>query len=114
MNLFTSGSAKQSLHDRLVEAESIIGGGLFKKPDGVLEQRFWYHEGDWFYESHDVNGPVVARYQFINGQVIKLVEGRLVHFAEGEVTNLHKMIELYHDKVYEQLYAPKNDLSLAA
>lgn len=113
MNLFTSNATRQSLHDKLVEAESVIGGTLFKKAVGISQQRFWYHQGDWFYETHDAVGPMVARYQFVNGQAHKLVEGKLVHFADGELDNLHRMIQLYHDCVYTQLYAPRNNLDLA-
>lgn len=117
MSLFTSNTTQPTLHDKLVEAESIIGGKLFAKPAGVLEQRFWYHQGDWFYETRDAVGPMVARYQLVNGQAHKLVEGKLVHFADGELDNLHQMIQLYRDRVYTQLYAPQapqNDFGLAA
>jgi len=115
MNLFTSTGTRQgSLHDRLVEIESAIGGTLFKKPAGVLEQRFWYHEGDWFYETRDITGPMVARYQFKDGQAHKIVAGKPVAFAAGEIENLHKMIQVYHDQVYTQLYSKQNDVSLAA
>lgn len=112
MNLFTKSSTRQSFEDKLVELESIIGGNLFKKPVGVSSQRFWFHEGDWFYETHDSIGPMVARYQFTNGQAHKLVDGKPVAFAELEIHNLYKMIQLYHDQVYKELYAPQTDGSL--
>ncbi|MDB5179377.1 MAG: hypothetical protein JWN12_9 [Candidatus Saccharibacteria bacterium] len=114
MALFTSNTTQQSLHDRLVEIESVIGGNLFPKPAGVTKQRFWYHQGDWFYETHDAVGPMVARYQFANGQAHKLVDGKPIAFAEGEIDNLHKMIQRYRDEVYAQLYAPRNDTRVAA
>ena len=55
---------------------------------------------------------MVARYQFTNGQAHKLVDGKPVAFAELEIHNLYKMIQLYHDQVYKELYAPQTDGSL--
>jgi len=114
MSLFAANTTPASLQAKLVEAESVIGGDLFPKPAGVIKQRFWYHEGDWFYETVDATGPMVARYQFVNGAAHKLVDGKPVAFAEGEIENLQKIIQLYHDRVYKELYAPRTDGKLAA
>jgi len=114
MSLFTVTTTPESLEAKLVEAESAIGGNLFPKPAGVTKQRFWYHKGDWFYETHDAVGPMVARYQFRNGMAHKLVNGRPIAFADGELQNLRKIIQLYHDRVYKELYAPRTDGAKAA
>jgi hypothetical protein len=113
-NLFVSSSAPRTVHDKLVEAESIIGGSQLGTHPEIISQRFWYHQGDWFYESHDATGPMVARYQFIDGQAHKLVDGKPYYFADGEIQNLYRTIELYHDQVFLQLYASKNDYDLTA
>jgi len=107
-------NAPRTLHDKLVEAESRIGGSKVGSQPGIISQRFWYHQGDWYYESDDANGSVVARYQFVDGQAHKLIDGKPQYFAEGEIQNLHQTIELYHQEVYMQLYASQNDFDLAA
>jgi len=114
MSLFTPTMTPQALYAKLVEAESEIGGDLLPKPAGVIKQRFWYHKGDWFYETQDATGTMVARYQFLDGKAHKLVGGKPVAFAEGEIKNLRKIIQMYHDRVYEELYAPRTDRNLTA
>ena len=104
-----------SLHDRLIEVESVVGVQHLKKQPGIVGHRFSYHEGeydkegDWIYEVEDTVGTMVARYQFVDGQAHKLVDGKPVYFAEGEVNSLHAMIFAYHDQVYAALY--RDDLA---
>jgi len=114
-NLFSTNAIPRTLHDKLVEAESTIGGSprVLPSAPGVVNQRFWYQQGDWFYEVHDSVGPMVARYQFIDGSIAKLVDGKLVQLAEGEAETIYKIIPQYHDAISE-LYISKDDLGLAA
>jgi hypothetical protein len=108
------GSAPLSLHDQLVEAESLIGGKLFANEPGIIQQRFWYHEGDWFYEAVDAKGAMVARYQFSENLVHKLVDGREIAFAEGEKTALIETINRYYTQIQVELYQNKADWDIAA
>lgn len=112
-NLFTTNTVPRSLHDRLVEVESVIGGNILPAGKSVLSQRFWYQENEWFYEVHDAVGPMVARYQFVNESITKLVDGKPVNLAQGEADTIYKTIALYYDAVSE-LYISKEDLRLAA
>lgn len=112
-NLFMTNAVPKTLHDRLVEVESVIGGNVLPINPGTVSQRFWYQQGDWFYEVHDSVGPMVARYQFIHGSVAKLVDGKLVHLAEGEAETIYNTVPQYHDAISE-LYISKDDVDLAA
>lgn len=120
MTVFVTNSAPRSLHDRLIEAESYIGVEHLKDEPGIVRRRFWYQEGengregDWFYEVHDTVGPMVSRYQFINGETHKLVGGQQVYFADGEIDSLHDMIQNYHDQVSVRLYTEQSDFDRAA
>lgn len=111
-NLFTVNSAPKSLHDELIEVESEIGGALLPTGPGVMSQRFWYQQNDWFYDVHDTAGSMVARYQFTYDSVIKLVDGRPTYLADGETEAIYKTIPLYYDAISE-LYS-KDDFGLAA
>ena len=116
MNVFSKIKAPMSLDDKLVEAESKIGGELLPTNPDVIRQRFWFHGGDWFYEVHDSKGPMVARYQFDDDFSYKLVDGKEVEFAEGEEARLIELVGLYYEQIKLQLYPDKSksDYDLAA
>ena len=97
-------SARKSLYERLVEQESIMGGTLFGAQHPSISRRFWFHEGDWFFEHNDGIAPVVARYQITEAAAYKLVEGREHPFADGELSRLFEAITTYHATIRDTLY----------
>lgn len=113
LTLVVSKNGPKTLDDRLVDAESEIGGQLFAKEPGIIKQRFWYHENDWFYEVVDAQGAMVARYQFTDGWAYKLVDGRAIAFAEGEEAALVATARSYFTAIQTKLYPNKADYDLA-
>ena len=113
-SVFVTNNAPRTLKDKLVEAERASFSETLKSTPGIISQRFFYHDGDWFYETQDSIGSMVARYQFAGGQAHKLVEGRPTAFAEGEVQNLYKMTELYYEHVMATMYTSQNESDLTA
>jgi hypothetical protein len=110
--LFVTNNAPKTLEAKLIEVEATRSKAILPNAPHILSQRLWYHQGDWFYELHDVIGPMVARYQFIDGSAAKLIDGKLVPFADGEADSLYKVVPLYHD-VISEMYSTKADGSLA-
>lgn len=112
-SFFVTNAAPKTLEAKLIEAEAFRSVSILPSAPHILSQRLWYQQGDWFYELHDSVGPMVARYQFINGSAAKLVDGKLVPFAAGETENLYKVVLLYHE-IISELYISKDDHVLAA
>lgn len=106
--LFPSKSRPVTLIDRLVEHESRIGGQKLKSAEGIVSQRFWYHEGYWHYEETDVLGPMVARYQVIDGYLKKIDGATVIDFYKddqvNEEANVLDMIHQYYDQIQQELY----------
>jgi len=117
-SFFVTNTVPRSLKDNLIEVESVIGGNILEKQQGIISQRFWFHDGDWFYEVHDAIGPMVARYRFEDDELIKIDGARnipLVKTAEiDEAANIEHMVQLYHREITVQLYSRKDDYDLAA
>lgn len=93
----------------LVDIESEIGGTLFSKSIGVIAQRFWYFQGDWFYEAtFDTGVTHYLRYHLTDTSAEKLYNGRLVPFDGGdqgsELSHLLAIIPRYVDAIRHQLY----------
>lgn len=107
---FVVNRAPAPLMTRLIDAESEIGASLLPLPDGKKSHRFWYHDGDWFYETVDALGPMVARYTVSEKGIEKLVDGSPVQLYEGdpgemgEEERLLAMIGLYREEIERQLY----------
>jgi len=113
LSLFVS--SPRPLEERLIEAESKLGGMIFS-PDGnsANGRRFWYFQGDWFFEQYYENiGYQVTRYQVLENNIHKLFNGREVPFAEGEKQILIQAIKKYHAAVTEQIYGVSNNSALA-
>ncbi|MFZ1301338.1 MAG: hypothetical protein WAQ27_02030 [Candidatus Microsaccharimonas sp.] len=78
-------------------------------------RRFWYFEGDWFFEQYYPNaGYQVIRYQIFENSMHKLFNGIEYPFAEGEKETLLRAIKRYHAAVSEQIYGKPSNASLAA
>jgi len=108
-------SSPRPLEERLIEEESKLGGMIFS---GVTSQtpgsRFWYFEGDWFFEQYYENvGYQVIRYQILENSMHKLFNGREVAFAEGEKETLIQAIKRYHATVSKEIYGASNSTALA-
>ena len=107
-----------SLERRLVDCESELGGTLFPVTPGTLEQRFWYHKNDWFYEHTDQYGSTTALYHVEPDSIEKLVHGRLATLDETEKRHLLASIPRYADLITTELYKPETpqqrDYDLAA
>lgn len=106
MKIFQSSS--RPLQERLIDAESKLGGTLFSnttsQPAG---RRFWYFEGEWFFEQYYENaGYQVIRYQIFENSIHKLFNGREYPFSPGEEETLLQAIRRYHSLVMNQLYGP--------
>ncbi|HJM04664.1 MAG TPA: hypothetical protein QF549_03485 [Candidatus Saccharimonadaceae bacterium] len=107
---FVVNRAPAPLMTRLIDAESEIGASLLPLPNGKKSHRFWYHEGDWFYETVDALGPMVARYTVGEKGIEKLVDGSPVQLHDGdpgqmgEEERLLVMIGLYREEIERQLY----------
>lgn len=95
----------KSPYEKLVEKEEVIGGGLMKKAENIVSQRFWYHDnGDWFYESIDTQKNVtVIRFQTTASSIHKIFNGVEVPFAEGELEQFIELTALYEKEIL-QLY----------
>lgn len=101
------------LAERLLDAESKIGGNLIPKAQNVLRQRFFFYNGYWYLEIIDSEGAMVASYQLIDGLAFKFVAGKQIDFEpNGELENLLSLIPIYEKAVKEQLY--KRDFDLTA
>jgi hypothetical protein len=88
----------------LVNAEGKIAGEKFFGANS----RFWYFEGDWFFEQNQPNvGYQVIRYQIAKQNMHKLYEGKEYYFSAGEKTTLVKAIMRYRTDVLEPLYGNK-------
>ena len=98
------------LMTRLVDAEGEIGARLLPLPEAKKSHRFWYHGGDWFYETVDALGPMVARYTVKENGIEKLVDGSPIDLyggepgEMGEEERLLAMIGIYHEEIERQLY----------
>lgn len=93
-----------SIESRLVEIESQIGGRVLQRPAHVVSQRFWFHGGDWFYESSDGQSSLFARYHISDDRIYKLVQGKAIAFSEAEANHLLQIIPLYFQAVCRDLY----------
>jgi hypothetical protein len=105
------------LEQRLVDVESKIGGEVFygKNHPLVKTCRFWYFEGDWFFEQYYQNaGYQVIRYQILDNSIHKLFNGIEYPFAEGEKETLIQAIHRYYTVVSQQLYGVTTNSPLAA
>ena len=111
---FVSSKTPMSLEDKFVNAESEIGGDILPKNGDIIRQRFWYVQGDWFYEVLDARGVMIARYQFSEDLSHKLVDGRQIDFAEGEKAALLETINRYYTQIQVELYSDKADWDLVA
>lgn len=96
--------SNESLARRLVDIESEIGGQLLPAVEGVKSQRFWFYEGDWFYETIDQKGAMHARYQAVGNELEKLVNGKPVSLAEGEQDHFIQLVPLYYQAIKDELY----------
>lgn len=68
-------------------------------------RRFWYFEGDWFFEQYYPNvGYSVIRYQVLKQGMHKLYNGIEYPFNPGEKATLVKAIMKYRTAVLEPLY----------
>lgn len=94
----------ESIERRLVDIESRIGGTVLQKPAHVVSQRFWFHGGDWFYESSDAQTALFARYHVSDDRIYKLVNGKAIAFSEAEAAHLLQTIPLYFQAVCRDLY----------
>jgi len=103
-----------NLEKQLVDIESEIGGRLLTQVTGIKSQRFWYHDGNWFYEAVDTKGPLHARYQLSDTDIIKLVDGLSTMLAEEEKQNLLATIPRYHDAIKDELYERESRKDIAA
>ena len=114
MSLFAP--APRPLDERLVDAESKIGGEIFFGENAeAVSARFWYFEGDWFFERNYANdGYKVIRYQVFENSMHKLYDGVEYPFSEGEQGTLLDAIHRYHDTVSRNLYGVSKDYALAA
>ncbi|OYX38809.1 hypothetical protein B7Z00_01505 [Candidatus Saccharibacteria bacterium 32-50-10] len=95
------------LSNRLIEAEANIGGQIFaSRPDGVIEQRFWYFgDSDWFYEMKTPTAVQHIRYQLAeDGHLFKLIDGRPQHLNTDEFDNFIDATRVYRQKISDQLY----------
>ncbi len=73
-----------------------------------VNRRFWYFEGDWFFEQYQPNvGYQVIRYQIFKQSMHKLYNGREYPFNPGEKATLIKAILHYRTDVLEPLYGKK-------
>lgn len=121
MNAFVKSSAPRTLEDKLVEAESKISKKILPNIEGV-EQRFWFHGGDWFYEVRNTkDSPMVARYHVGETDLYKLVDGSSTPFykdaTHDEKFNLVAMTQAQLDLIKREMYADlgdKQDYDLAA
>jgi hypothetical protein len=112
--LFPNKSRPVTLIDRLVEHESRIGGQKLKSAEGIISQRFWYHEGYWHYEETDVLGPMVARYQVVDGYLKKVDGATIIDFYKdehvNEEANVLTMIRHYYAQIQQELYPGNKSL----
>lgn len=105
------------LEQRLIDLESRIGGEIFYGKGHPLAAscRFWYFEGDWFFEQHYQNtGYQVIRYQVFENSIHKLFNGIEQPFNVGEKETLIRAIKKYHTIVSEELYGVPSNTALAA
>lgn len=109
-------SSPRPLEELFIEEESKLGGTLFSA-DGTnpTSRRFWYFQGDWYFEQQYQNqGSYVIRYQILENSMHKLFHGREVPFSYGEEQVLVQAIKRYHSIVSEKLYGESLSLALAA
>lgn len=104
------------LEERLVNAESELGGNLLADHPTITNKRFWYYGGYWYLELKDQNGPMVASYQFTTDTAYKLAGGKEVPFDHetNELERVLALIPTYRDHVHMHLYAKRSDYDLAA
>lgn len=107
LELFTA--TPRPLQDRLIEEESVIGGQLFARDASVLWQRFWCHDGDWFFArlNRMPNQPdtqTVIHYQIKDNSIYKFVGGREYLAGEDESEVLTSAIDTYYEKIQQKLY----------
>jgi len=71
----------------------------------IANRRFWYFEGDWFFEQYFPNvGYQVVRYQIFKQSMHKLYNGKEYPFTQGERASLVKAILNYRTAVLEPMY----------
>ncbi len=94
---------------RLIDAESNLGGKMFgNEKSSTVNRRFWYFEGDWFFEQYEPSvGYQVMRYQIFKDSMHKLYNGREYPFNLGEKATLVKAVMNYGTDVLEPLYGKK-------
>jgi hypothetical protein len=102
---------RRPLEERLIEAESKLGGMIFSASNTC---RFWYFEGDWFFEQYTANvGFQVIRYQVLENSIHKLFNGIEYPFYEGEKERLVQAIKKYYSTVSDKIYNVPTDPALA-
>lgn len=111
----------EARHSRVDRARRALARVLALSPNipAPVVVRFWFLDGDWYYEVNDAVGRMVARYQFTDNDAIKLVEGVPTPFVKDdargidEKANLLKMIPLFHEAVLKE-QSKQSDFDLAA
>lgn len=111
----------KAYHNRVDRARRALARILALNPNSEVpvRERFWFVEGDWFYERIDGPGSMVARYYFTDNEAVKLVHGLPVPFAKDEArgidekANLLKLIPLFRRAVVKK-QPQQSDFDLAA
>ena len=71
----------------------------------IMSRRFWFFEGDWFFEQYYPNsGYQVIRYQIFKQSMHKLYNGVEYPFQPGEKATLVQAIMRYRKVVLDPLY----------
>lgn len=107
--------------ERLVDAEGVAGGQLFKAnpAEPVTSERFWYHgeyrgRGDWYYERVDTRKVrTVLNFQTTSTTIEKLANGVPVPFAPGEFEQFTQLPALYEQKIRREVYGKQDDRTAA-
>ena len=103
-----------SLERALVDRESEIGGSLFPPENSMVSRRFWYFDGDWYFEEREAKQSFVARYTLYGESIEKLVHGRPVAIEPQEEVALVAAIPLYKQRIESELYKPSSPQAHAA
>ena len=103
-----------TLERALIERESEIGASLFGGLAEGVTRRFWYYEGDWYFEERAPKAASVARYTVYEDSIEKLVHGRPVTLEPSETHALITAIPLYKARIEHELYHPAQAQSRAA
>ena len=96
---------------QLIQKESEIGGSLFGPvPEGHHRQFFNLNRRTWIWyeEWADENGKqhsMTTRYEVHKNGILKVQEGTLYHFIEGqELANLVTAIQAHYERVARDVY----------